>query len=66
MGIFGSSPSNEYALLGEHFKLDRQALFEVANGAVDSIFGPESEKERLRTIFTSFAASQGLAHQYMP
>ena len=60
MGIFGSAVSNEYALLAEHFHLGRQALIEVARGAVNAIFGPEEEKDRLREIFTAFAASQGL------
>ncbi|KAF4469399.1 adenosine deaminase [Fusarium albosuccineum] len=54
VGVFGSPLSNEYRLVAEHFDLDRSAICGLARQAIDSIFGGEEEKERLRsTMWTS-------------
>lgn len=50
VGVFGSSLSNEYALIAEHFGLDRKQICDLARGAVDTIFESEEEKKRLREI----------------
>ncbi|PBP27824.1 hypothetical protein BUE80_DR001136 [Diplocarpon rosae] len=42
--------SNEYALVSEHFGLSRTDLCDLARGAVDTIFGGEEEKARLRGL----------------
>ncbi|KAG9246723.1 hypothetical protein BJ878DRAFT_478019 [Calycina marina] len=42
--------SNEYALIAEHFSLDRTASCEVARSAVHCIFAGEEEKDRLRGL----------------
>ncbi|KAF4625497.1 hypothetical protein G7Y89_g12670 [Cudoniella acicularis] len=46
VGVFGSSLSNEYALIVEHFGLDRAEICELARDAIDIIFGSEEDKER--------------------
>lgn len=48
VGVFGSSLSNEYALIQQHFSLNDAELTELARSGIDSIFGGEEEKERLR------------------
>jgi adenosine deaminase len=48
--VFGSSLSNEYSLISEHFGLTKKALCEVARSAIDTIFGSEEDKERLRKL----------------
>ncbi|KUJ22106.1 Metallo-dependent hydrolase [Mollisia scopiformis] len=50
VGVFGSSLSNEYSLIAQHFGLGRQEICELARGAIDVIFGCEEEKERLRGL----------------
>ncbi|KAK3938347.1 hypothetical protein QBC46DRAFT_460289 [Diplogelasinospora grovesii] len=50
VGVFGSPLSNEYALVAEHFRLDRTEICALARGAIEVIFGGEEEKERLRGI----------------
>ncbi|TVY49016.1 Adenosine deaminase-like protein [Lachnellula cervina] len=50
VGVFGSSLSNEYALIAEHFGLDREEICRLARGAIDTIFGSEEDKQRLREI----------------
>lgn len=50
VGVFGSSLSNEYALIAQHFSLDRQEICDLARSAVDVIFGGEEEKDRLRGL----------------
>ncbi|KAK2627276.1 hypothetical protein QTJ16_003242 [Diplocarpon rosae] len=50
VGVFGSSLSNEYALVTEHFGLSRSELCDLARGAIDTIFGGEEEKARLRAL----------------
>ena len=54
MGIFQSSVSNEYLLAAEHFGLDRDDLVELSKRAVDSIFGGEAEKDRMRKLLSIF------------
>lgn len=50
MGVFGSPLSNEYRLVAQHFDLDRGQICALARQAIDSIFGGEAEKQRLRDI----------------
>ncbi|KAE8444885.1 hypothetical protein EG329_014133 [Mollisiaceae sp. DMI_Dod_QoI] len=50
VGVFGSSLSNEYSLIAEHFGLNRQEICDLARGAIDTIFGTEEEKDRLRAL----------------
>ncbi|KAI0180651.1 Metallo-dependent hydrolase [Hypoxylon sp. FL1284] len=50
VGVFGSPLSNEWALIQEHFKLERGELLGLARKGIDAIFGGEDEKERLRQI----------------
>ncbi|KAK0721634.1 adenosine deaminase [Lasiosphaeria miniovina] len=57
VGIFRSSVSNEYLLAAEHFSLGRADLLKLSKRAVDSIFGGEAEKERMRRLLTEFEAS---------
>jgi adenosine deaminase len=48
VGVFGSTLSNEYALVAEHFGLNRKEICELAWSAIDITFADEAEKERLR------------------
>lgn len=50
VGVFGSTLSNEYSLIAEHFGLSRKDICDLAGGAIDTIFGSEEEKQRLRDI----------------
>ncbi|CZR57323.1 probable adenosine deaminase [Phialocephala subalpina] len=50
VGVFGSTLSNEYRLIAEHFDLNRKEICDLARGAVEVIFGVEEEKERLRSM----------------
>lgn len=50
VGVFGSPLSNEYALIARHFNIDRSEICELARAAVETIFGGEEEKERLREL----------------
>ncbi|KAH6893334.1 hypothetical protein B0T10DRAFT_270788 [Thelonectria olida] len=50
VGIFGSPLSNEYRLVAQHFRLDRQEICALARQGIDAIFGGEDEKSRLRDI----------------
>ncbi|KAH8588144.1 hypothetical protein B0O99DRAFT_656092 [Bisporella sp. PMI_857] len=50
VGVFLSPLSNEYALLAEHFNLSRGDICELARSPIDTIFGSEEDKERLRRI----------------
>jgi adenosine deaminase len=50
VGVFGSTLSNEYALIAEHFRLDRKQICDLARVAIDIIFGSEEEKKRLKEI----------------
>jgi adenosine deaminase len=48
--VFGSSLSNEYALIAQHFGLNKKEIYELARSAIDTIFGSEDDKERLRDM----------------
>ena len=48
MGIFGSTLSNEYLLAAEHFNLSSKDLLDLCGCGIDSIFGDEDEKAKLR------------------
>lgn len=50
MGVFGSPLSNEYRLAAEHFNLSDAQVCELASLGIESIFGGEEEKVRLRRI----------------
>ncbi|KAI0002734.1 Metallo-dependent hydrolase [Xylariaceae sp. FL0662B] len=50
VGIFGSPTSNEWELIQEHFRLERDEMLELARKGIDVIFGGEDEKTRLRRI----------------
>ncbi|KAG0648875.1 Adenosine deaminase A [Hyphodiscus hymeniophilus] len=50
VGVFGSTLSNEYALIAEHFGLGRKEICELARSAIDITFADEEEKRRLREI----------------
>ena len=54
MGIFGSTLSNEYLLAAEHFNLSRKDLLDLCEGGIDSIFGGEDEKAKLRAAVRRF------------
>ncbi len=48
--MFGSSLSNEYALIAEHFGLDRKEICDLARSAIETIFGGDEDKKRLLEI----------------
>jgi adenosine deaminase len=50
VGVFGSSLSNEYSLIAEHFGLNRKDICDLARAPIDTIFDNEEEKARLRSI----------------
>ncbi|KAI1770420.1 Metallo-dependent hydrolase [Hypoxylon cercidicola] len=50
VGVFGSPSSNEWALIQEHFKLEREEILGLARKGIDVIFGGDDEKKRLRGI----------------
>ncbi|KAI5842297.1 hypothetical protein BZA05DRAFT_412286 [Tricharina praecox] len=54
VGIFSTSCSNEYLLVATHFGLSEQQLWELAFGAVNSIFADDVTKTRLCEIFLSW------------
>lgn len=49
-GVFGSSLSEEYGLVAEHFGLGKGEVCRLAREGIDAVFGGEEEKERLRGI----------------
>ncbi|KAK0646638.1 hypothetical protein B0T16DRAFT_166644 [Cercophora newfieldiana] len=53
VGVFGSPLSNEYALVAQHFGLGRAEICALARQAIDTIFGGDEEKKRLREIMWS-------------
>ncbi|KAJ6109301.1 hypothetical protein N7486_001535 [Penicillium sp. IBT 16267x] len=57
VGFFCSPISNEYLLAAQHFDLDRACLVKMCRKSVDTIFGGEQEKQRLRGILDEFAGS---------
>ncbi|QSZ37396.1 hypothetical protein DSL72_009494 [Monilinia vaccinii-corymbosi] len=50
VAVFGSKLSNEYALVAKHFGLDRSSICKLARNGIDSIFGTEEDKQRLRKV----------------
>lgn len=50
VGVFGSKLSDEYALVAKYFHLDRSAICKLARSGIDSIFGGEGDRERLRRV----------------
>lgn len=56
MGVFGSPLSNEYRLVAEAFELGKDDLMRLAKEPIESIFGPDMEKQRLYEVFREFEA----------
>ncbi|KAI0382630.1 Metallo-dependent hydrolase [Hypomontagnella monticulosa] len=50
VGVFGSPLSNEWRLIQEHFRLQREEILGLARKGIDVIFAGEDEKARLREI----------------
>ncbi|KAH9216868.1 hypothetical protein DL95DRAFT_387032 [Leptodontidium sp. 2 PMI_412] len=50
VGVFGSSLSNEYRLIADHFNLNRTEICDLARSTIDTIFGTEEDKQRLREV----------------
>jgi len=50
VGVFGSNLSNEYALIAEHFGLNKEEICALARSAIDTIFGSKEDKQRLREL----------------
>jgi adenosine deaminase len=50
VGVFESPLSNEYALVAQHFGLNRTQICALVRRGVDIIFGGEEEKRRLRDL----------------
>ncbi|KAI1170377.1 Metallo-dependent hydrolase [Nemania sp. FL0916] len=50
VAVFGSPLSNEWALIQEHFHLDRNDMLKLARKGIDVIFGGDGQKARLREI----------------
>jgi adenosine deaminase len=57
VGIFLSPVSNEHFLAAQHFDLDGGDLIRLTQLAVDSIFGSEADKERMRQLLDEFESS---------
>ncbi|KAL9120928.1 MAG: hypothetical protein Q9187_002518 [Circinaria calcarea] len=50
VGIFGSTLSNEYLLAAKHFNLSRKELLDLCKSGIDSVFGSEDDKTKLRGV----------------
>lgn len=50
VGIVGSTVSNEYRLVAEHFKMGNEEIKQLARCGIETIFGGGREKERLRRL----------------
>jgi adenosine deaminase len=57
VGIFGSPLSNEYLIAAQHFQLNHDELLDLYRNAIDTIFGGEQEKTRLKRLLDSYRAS---------
>jgi adenosine deaminase len=55
VGFFCSPVSQEYYLVSKHFGLGSADLIALSERGVDSIFGGEEEKARLRKLLEEFA-----------
>lgn len=60
MGIFNTSCSHEFYLVAKHFELTEKELWELGYNAIDSIFGPQEKKERLKELFIGWKEIEGL------
>jgi len=60
VGVFGSTLSNEYLLVAEHFNLSRRDLLELCGRGIETIFGGEGEKSRLRGLMTGWRDEDGM------
>ncbi|KAL4915926.1 hypothetical protein BDW62DRAFT_212359 [Aspergillus aurantiobrunneus] len=58
VGFFCSPVSNEYLLAAEHFQLSRTDILSISRRAIDTIFGGEAEKERLKKLLEEFENGQ--------
>lgn len=45
--MFCNPLSDEYALIAEHFGLDRKEICELSRSGIETIFGSEEDKQRL-------------------
>ncbi|KAI1419474.1 Metallo-dependent hydrolase [Xylaria sp. FL1777] len=50
VGVFGSPVSNEWRLIQQHFQLKREDILGLARRGIDTIFGGDAQKARLREI----------------
>ncbi|KAJ8122298.1 hypothetical protein ONZ43_g1475 [Nemania bipapillata] len=50
VGVFGSPVSNEWALIQEHFHLEKDEILSLARKGIDVIFGGDEQKARLREL----------------
>jgi len=54
VGIFCSPLSEEYYLAAQHFRLGKKDVRRLCEGVVETIFGGNQEKERLRSIYNTW------------
>lgn len=57
VGVFCSPISNEFYLVGEHFELTKQDLWNLSRNAVCAIFAGEEVKDILRTMLNDFVGT---------
>jgi len=53
VGVFGSNLSNEYRLIAKHFGLSEPEIRALAKKGIDTIFGGDEERTRLRGLMAS-------------
>ncbi|KAK1957346.1 adenosine deaminase [Colletotrichum sublineola] len=58
VGVFGSPLSNEYRLVAEHFSLSRDDICTLTRRGIESIFGGDGEKDRLRQVMWKPASAE--------
>ncbi|KAK2034214.1 adenosine deaminase [Colletotrichum zoysiae] len=58
VGVFGSPLSNEYRLVAEHFRLSRDDICKLTRQGIESIFGGEDEKDRLRRVMWKASSAE--------
>jgi len=51
VGVFCSPLSNEYELAAKHFRLSPAEIRKLCEGALESIFTGEDEKDRIRKVY---------------
>jgi adenosine deaminase len=68
VGIFQSPVSNEYLLAAQHFSLGRLDLIRLTRRAIDSAFGGEAERNKVKRLLSEFETETldtvGLAIKY--